>query len=98
MPSGQESLNKINPQGYPRSPELTDADKAENRRWVAQKRAENAAKKVTHETSKSPVITYPKPSVAEQPSVPHNKPTQYRVFTADGWKPIYQGYSAPHNG
>lgn len=92
------TLHGINPNAYPNPPVLTEEEKAENRRWVAQRRAENAAKESEKPASNIVVATAATTPVAEQNPISSDKPTQYRVFTADGWKPIYQGYKASHTG
>jgi len=38
------SLYAINPKEYPKTPALSDAEKAENRRWVAEQRAKRSGK------------------------------------------------------
>lgn len=92
------TLHGINPHAYPNPPVLTEEEKAENRRWVAQRRAENAAKESEKPAPSTVVTTAATVPVVGQPPTPSAKPTQYRVFTADGWKPIYQGYKASHTG
>jgi len=92
------TLHDINPNAYPNPPALTEAEKAENRRWVAQKRAENAAKEVVEPAPTTTVTATPTVGVVGQQRISRDKPTQYRVYTADGWKPIYQSCNDSHNG
>jgi len=70
--SGQESLHSINPAGYPLPPVLSEYEKKQNKEWVAQKRAENAAKEAEKAKTATPTPT-PTPT-ATGPSRPSFSP------------------------
>jgi len=102
MSSIQDRLNAMNPAGYPKQPELSAAAIKQNKKWVAEKRAENAAKK-----AKEPAPAAPKPVAKQTPSrpgfspevAPRSLPTQYSVTTESGSQPIGQktGWTPPES-
>lgn len=102
MSSIQDRLNAMNPAGYPKQPELSAAAIKQNKKWVAEKRAENAAKK-----AQEPAPAAPKPVAKQTPSrpgfspevAPRSLPTQYSVTTESGSQPIGQrtGWTPPES-
>lgn len=67
MSSIQDRLNAMNPAGYPKQPELSKAAIKQNKEWVAQKRAENAAKEA-EKSEKAPKKATPKAVGPSRPS------------------------------
>jgi hypothetical protein len=67
MSSIQDRLNAMNPAGYPKQPELSAAAIKQNKKWVAEKRAENAAKEA-EKSKKAPKKATPKAVGPSRPS------------------------------
>lgn len=102
--SAQERLNAINPAGYPKQPELSEAAIKQNKEWVAQKRAENAAKEAgkpktapKKATPKAAGPSRPSFSPAVEPSKMTYRTTSPMQFTAQG-RTMPSGYQTEGTG